>query len=181
MTTWTTAIETIKKPSLSNREASGLVNLARAALRSFGGKLRDVKVDWYQLALWALDYFKPGDKFKIDTAHQLAPYPNPLELWEQLNGLAKQLDDAGVEFRQPTTIDPRGTPGGFRQLAHDAWELMKLRRAQSKTPPEDTMPVLPQPTTPPPTTTPPTTNGGGGSGIALLLLLFLFASGKGRR
>jgi hypothetical protein len=141
MATWTQALTQIKKPSLSNREASGLVNLARAALRSFGGKLGAVKVDWYQLALWALDYFKAGDKFKIDTAHQLAPYSNPLELWEQLNGLAKQLDDAGIAFRQPTTVDPRGTSGGFRQLASDAWELMKLRRGQGSASPTEKDPV----------------------------------------
>lgn len=178
MTTWTTALATVKKPSMSNREASGLVNLARAAIKSFGGKLKNVEIDWYQLALWALDYFKPGDKFKIDTAHQLAPYPNPLELWEQLNGLAAQLDAAGVEYRAPTTVDPRGTDTGFRKLATDAWELMKLRRGQgSASPtPKAPVPIIP-PTTPP--TTPPTSSGGGG-GIALLLLLLLFAS-KGRR
>lgn len=131
--TWSEALKKFYKPKLTNREAAGLIEFARALWRAYD-KDKDISLpsfDWYPWALLALGYFKLGDKFKIDTAFQLSPFAKSLELWEQLNGMASSLDAAKVPFR--AVVDPRGTDKGFRKLASDAWAAMKTLRAADAT------------------------------------------------
>lgn len=134
---WTEAIErSAKQSSLTNRDASGLVGFARAIVRTYG-KEPTVSLspwDWYAFALPALGWSKPGDKFKIDTKHQLLRYTFARELIDSLKRMAAELDTSGVPFR--TVVDPRGTDKGFRQLAADAWQAMKQLGAEASNLPD---------------------------------------------
>jgi len=138
MTTWTQAVEAnAPKPiKYTNREASGLISQMRAVLRTFG-KAPNVALtpwDWYAFALPALGWTKPGDKFRIDTAHQLQVYPYGKQLFASLVTLAKELDEGGAQGTPP--VDGRGTDKGFRQLAADAWQAMKTLGAESSALPD---------------------------------------------
>jgi hypothetical protein len=208
--TWTEALKKFYKAKLTNRDAAGLIEFARAVWRAYD-KDKNVAFpafDWYPWALLALGYFKLGDKFKIDTAFQLSPFAKSLELWEQLNGIAQSLDAAGIPFR--AVVDPRGTDKGFRKLASDAWGAMKTLRAADATAaaapppfdpdarkgfasPDDPFEVVatvkpkkktePEQIELPGIETPKKqepATSSGGGGAALLFLLFAFGSKKGR-
>lgn len=193
---WTEALASVHKPTLTNREASGLIRFGRSVFAAYGRKpsIALTPFDWYAFALPALGWFQQGDKFKVDDAQQLAPYPTPLQLWEQLNGMARELDDQGVTFRMVT--DPRGNTTGFRALANEAWTAMKADRASHAsddgareipgTPghgtSDDPWVITPTRTKQPsalPAASSSTSSGGGG--LLLLLLLVAMTSGKGRR
>lgn len=128
---WSDAIKQVSKgakgiaPSWTNREASGLIGFARAAYNTFGkaAAVALTPIDWYAFTLPALGWLQVGDKFKIDTAHQLSPYPASAQLAAALGQLATELDAQGVKFR--VLIDPRGTDKTFRALATDAWTAMQ--------------------------------------------------------
>jgi hypothetical protein len=133
---WSEAIERSAKASITNRDASGLVGFARAIVRTYG-KEPNVSLspwDWYAFALPALGWAKPGDKFKIDTKHQLLGYAFARELIDSLKRMATELDASGVPFR--AVVDPRGTDKGFRQLAADAWQAMKQLGAEASNLPD---------------------------------------------
>lgn len=120
---WSEAIAKIDKPTLSNREASGLISFARAAFNLYSKTQYLDPFDWYGWTLAALGWTKAGDKFAVDTAHQLAAFPRAAELRAALGQLAAQLDGHDLPFR--AVVDPRGTDKGFRQLAKDAWAVMR--------------------------------------------------------
>lgn len=123
---WSDAIKQVAKPSgWTNREASGLIGFARSAYNTFGkaAQVSLTPIDWYAFTLPALGWSKVGDKFKVDTAHQLAKYPASAQLAAALAQLAAELDAQGVAFR--VLVDPRGTDASFRALATDAWAAMQ--------------------------------------------------------
>lgn len=132
---WVEALKQIDKPQFTNREASGVIGFARALFRAYS-KEPSVSLtpwDWYAFALPALGWSKPGDRFKVDTAHQLQPYTFAAQLRKSLVTMAEELDAANVPFR--VLVDPRGTDKGYRQLALDAWAAMKqLGQEASKLP-----------------------------------------------
>lgn len=194
---WFDALSKVFKSTMTNQEASGLISFARSVFAKYGHK-QDVAMtpfDWYAYALPALGWQHEGDKFKVDTKHQLAPYIAPLQLWETLNNIAHELDAQSIPFDMVT--DPRGTDAGYKQLAKDAWTAMQAERAD---PAPDTVPVPSDkvkeiPGTPghgtaedpwvitptrtkAPTAAPPAASSGGGLGW--LLLLLLLASRRGR-
>jgi len=122
---WTDAYKQIDRPSYTNRDASGVIGFARALFNTYA-KEPSVALspwDWYAFALPALGWGKPGDRFKVDTAHQLGAYRFTKELRASLATMARELDAANVPFRM--LVDPRGTDKGFRKLALDAWDAMK--------------------------------------------------------
>lgn len=130
MTTWTEALKQIDKPTFTNREASGVIGFARATFRQYS-KEPNVSLspwDWYAFALPALGWSKPGDRFKVDTAHQLQPYTYSKQLRDSLQRMAGELDAGAVPFK--LLVDPRGTDKGYRQLALDAWAAMKQLGAE---------------------------------------------------
>jgi len=143
MTTWTQAVELNAKANggaaaikYTNREASGVIGQMRSVLRTFG-KAPSVALtpwDWYAFALPALGWTKPGDKFRIDTAHQLQVYPYSKQLYASLVTMAKELDEGGATGTPP--VDARGTDKGFRQLAADAWQAMKTLGAEASNLPD---------------------------------------------
>lgn len=127
---WVEALKQIDKPQFTNREASGVIGFARALFRAYS-KEPSVSLtpwDWYAFALPALGWGKPGDRFKVDTAHQLQPYTYTAQLRDSLQRMAGELDAAGVAFK--LLVDPRGTDKGYRQLALDAWAAMKQLGAE---------------------------------------------------
>jgi len=115
----------VDKPTWTNRESSGVIRFARSLVNTYA---KDPAIsltpwDWYAFSLPALGWSKPGDRFKVDTKHQLQPYPAFGQLRAALVTLASELDDANVAFR--LIVDPRGTDAVFRKLAADAWAAMK--------------------------------------------------------
>ena len=111
-------------PKLTNREASGFIQFARAVVRAHQQTAQQLTPwDWYPFALPALGWSKPGDKFKVDVKHQLQPYSHAAQLAAAMLQMARELDAAGIEYR--TVVDPRGTEKTYRQLASDAWAAMK--------------------------------------------------------
>jgi hypothetical protein len=133
---------------LTNRNASGLIFLLRSIYRT-NAQRSDVALtpfDWYAFALPALAWSKPGDRFKVDTAHQLNPYAFTPQLWTALTTLAAELDAANVP--QPGMTSAmfeyvRPTDKTFRRLALDAWDAMKnLGHEASKLPGEQPPPAL---------------------------------------
>ncbi|HLF10667.1 MAG TPA: hypothetical protein VJA26_05590 [Gammaproteobacteria bacterium] len=198
----------VDKPSWTNREASGLIRFARSLVNTFI-KEPDVSLtpwDWYAYALPALGWDKPGDKFKIDTKHQLQTYPASAQLRAALVTLTSELDDAGKPFR--LIVDPRGTDAVFRQLAKDAWAAMQQLGKEGPKPPEllardweaqaaaaresaaaaaagkKKKPQEPSRQTEvefQPVDAPIKTGSGGGGGALFLLLLFAFGRKKRRR
>lgn len=185
---WSEALAKVHKPTLTNREASGLVRFGRSVFAKYGRQpqLGVSPFDWYAFALPALGWFKEGDKFKVDAAQQLAPYPTPTQLWAALDQLAAELDAQGVAFT--LVQDPRGTDASFKQLANEAWTAMKAERQAH----EDELKQREIPGTPghgtsddpwvitPVRTKSPSSSTGSG-GAFLLLLLIIAASSRGRR
>jgi hypothetical protein len=189
---WTEALSKIRKPVITNREAAGLIKFGRAVFAKFGRSptLAIKPFDWYAFALPALGWFHEGDRFKVDAHQQDGTYPTALELWEQLNGLATDLDAQGVAFSLLT--NPQATAATFRAMALEAWRTMLHERAEQPGGPSDPMPdgppLPPSPSSPssPPSSPPtppssPPSSGSSGGGVLLLLLLFAFASGGRRR
>lgn len=123
------------KPSYTNREASGLIRLARSMFNTYDKQPVPLTLyDWYAYALPALGWFKDGDKFKVDTKHQLQPYAASPQLRAALVTLASELDEASVPFKM--IVDPRGTDAVFRALANDAWAAMKALGKEGAQPPD---------------------------------------------
>ena len=134
---WTEAIAKIDKPTLSNREASGLVSFARQVVNVFGRQTHLDPFDWYAWTLSVFGWTKPGDKFAVNTAHQLAAFPRAAELRAAIAKLGAQLDEAKIPFR--LVVDPRGNDRSFRALAKDAWAVMQrgAEPAEVETAPAD--------------------------------------------
>lgn len=129
---WSEAVSSVVKPTMTRRDAQGLVSFARAAFNVYA-QLPNVSLtefDWYPYALAALGFEKPGDKFKIDLKFQLQDAPRYLydQLKAALITMASELDGSAVPFR--LVVDPRGTDAGFRKLATDAWAAMKVLAKQ---------------------------------------------------
>lgn len=110
-------------PSLTNREASGLILFARQVMEYAVGQGHPVTFDWYAFALSALGWRKRGDVFDMSTAHQIANYPTSTELWSALEMMASQLDEAKVPFE--LVRDPGGTETTYKRIAEDAWQHMQ--------------------------------------------------------
>ena len=127
--------KTADKPEYTNREASGLIRFARGIVNTYGPnpQVSLTPWDWYAYALPALGWFKDGDKFKVDTKHQLQPYKASAQLRAALVTMSSELDEAGVPFR--AILDPRGSDTVFRGLAKEAWEVMKRLRKEGAQPP----------------------------------------------
>jgi hypothetical protein len=133
---WVDAIKQVRSDKLTNRDASGLIEFARAVYnkvtKTAGPNVALTPFDWYAYALPALGWFKSGDKFLMDTTHQLAQYPAALQLWTALLTLAGELDGQGVKFSIPSGANPRGTLATYKQLATDAWDVMKKEAPSPK-------------------------------------------------
>jgi hypothetical protein len=130
---WAEAFQRIDKPSLTNREAAGLIGFARALYNKHVKQQPPIFLtpfDWYPFGLTALGWAKPGDKFKIDTTHQLQPYGNVAQLRAALGAMTKDLDTAQIPFA--LIVDPRGTDAVFRALASDAWTAMQNLAKEGK-------------------------------------------------
>lgn len=130
---WVDAIKRVRSDKLTNREASGLIEFARAVynkvVKTAGPSVALTPFDWFAYALPALGWFKKGDKFLMDVPHQLAQYPAALQLWTALLTLAGELDGQGVKFALPSGADPKGSTKTYKQLALDAWDVLKKETA----------------------------------------------------
>lgn len=206
--TWKDALARIKPASLdkvTNRDAAGLISFARSAYKRYQQKYALTPFDWYSYALPALGWYEKGDKFAINAKRQAMTYPVAELLWVALDRFADELDKQGQPFEMVT--NPVGTDAKFKQLATDAWDVMKRegsaegssRDAEtarqvdivveagkhhdilpSFTPQGDVLlEVTATPKKKKPAPEPEKKKGGGGGGIWLLLLLALAASEKG--
>lgn len=110
-------------PTLTNREASGLILFARQVTEYAVGKGHPVSFDWYAFALTALGWRKSGDVFDMSTKQQISAFPASTELWGALEQLASRLDEAKVPFE--LVRDPTGTESTYKRLAEDAWTFMQ--------------------------------------------------------
>lgn len=151
-------------PQLDNREASGLILFARDVAAYARKQGIPFDLDWYALALPALGWSKPGDKFVMTVPHQLSAYAASSALWTVLGELARKLDAAGVAFKM--VRDPAGTSATYQQLASAAWARMKAESPQlaSKAKGASTSSSSAA-------STEQSDSQGGGSGGAILLLL----------
>lgn len=125
------SVASVLKPTLTRREAQGLVSFARSAFNTYTkGGASLTPFDWYPYALAVLGFEKPGDKFKVDTAFQLGQAPRYLydQLKAALITMASELDDQSIPFR--LVVDPRGTDATYRKLAKDAWAAMQALAKQ---------------------------------------------------
>jgi Putative peptidoglycan binding domain len=125
MAKWLEAFNRIDKPTWTNREAAGIIGFARAVFNQYGLKqgIALTPWDWYAYALPALGWVTTGDKFKVDTKHQLQTYPASSVLRSALLRMVTELDHGGVPFK--LLVDPRGSDAVFRKLANDAWAAMQ--------------------------------------------------------
>jgi hypothetical protein len=178
---WIEAIKQVRSDKLTNRDASGLIQFARAVynktIKDGGPNIALTPFDWYGYALPALGWSKPGDKFRDDSAHQLAQYPAAVQLWTALLTLAGELDAQGVKFSTP--VSPKGTAKTYKQLALDAWNVMKGEQRPENTAsaqPVDTPIRVDESTTPSETVPPKKKPASGEGGVALLALLVLAGS-----
>lgn len=178
-------------PALSNGEVLALVlGWRRCAARSS----KPSWPLWYDIALAALGWQKPGDRFIAPPdprapAHIKAPVPAAVLVlfWRAIASLGSQLDGAGT-IRRPLYVV--WTIAGYGAGAREAWSEMKRIAAASGAPPppppvvESAMPsprpTLPQPQPPPrpdpsippspiDPVLPPSTGDGGGLLFALLI------------
>jgi len=105
-------------PRLSNGEAVAILRGWRWA----AGRSKRPWSGWYELALPALGWSKPGDRFVMTTAHAREPYAAPEAVWSWTSAVARDLDDSGAVVRP---IAWEWSYAGYQQAAHDAWEEMK--------------------------------------------------------
>lgn len=185
---WVDAISKVRSDKLTNRDASGLIQFARAVynktIKEAGPNVALTPFDWYAYALPALGWLKKGDKFLDDVKHQLQQYPAALQLWTALLTLAGELDGQGVKFAAP--VDPRGTAKTYKQLALDAWNVMKSEAPKpedvaSAQPVDTPIKVDDKPGDTTSETVPPkkkAKSGDGGGGAIVILLLLAAAGGK---
>lgn len=120
---WADTLARLPLAKMTNRDAAGLIAFARAAFNRYRLKYGLTPFDWYAFALPALAWIKPGDKFKTDAAWQAKPYAARDLLVHALNTFAAELDSQGQAFEMVT--NPVGTDAKFKQLASDAWNVMK--------------------------------------------------------
>jgi len=124
-------------PKLSNGEAIAILRGWRWA----AGRSKRPWSGWYELALTALGWAKPGDRFVMTRAHATEPYAAPEAIWNWTSNVARDLDDSGAVVRP---IAWEWSFSGYEQAAHDAWNEMQR-----------SMPVpVPGPSKPPPVDVP---------------------------
>ncbi len=151
---WADAVKQVaNRGVLTNLDAAGAIEFARAVYRTYdkGGRL--TPYDWYAFALPALGWTRTGDQFDMSKAWQLRPYSAKEYLVAALQKLAAELDLLGVAFK--LVRNPRGTAAVFKELARDAWEVMKVQYPHEAQASIDVSHGAPRPQLPPQPPPPP--------------------------
>jgi hypothetical protein len=112
---WSEALERVRRPDITNRDAAGLIVFVRKAHRRYAGKYGLAPFDWLGFALPVLGWTRQGDRLVVTKRQQGAPYELADALWTAIDDLAVELDDAGQPFELVSMLP--GTAAHVRELA----------------------------------------------------------------
>lgn len=92
-------------------------------------------VEWYEPAVRALGYERPGDKFRSDRlfksafANALLPSKFTPMVWEMVDAMAEANDGAGDKKPPRIFAMSAGVRSRWQRIARKAWGVMKRKRA----------------------------------------------------